>query len=255
MVRAHHNKYFERYFRWRLNRGLKRNIFAVYAYGLERIPPPDKTPTIIVSNHNGWWDGLVDYYLLREALGYAGYVMMDEEFLGSFPFLALVGGFTIDKSTPTAGLAGIRYIISTVKTTGNGLLIYPQGRRTPTDTRPLGFEHGAGFIATKVAPSRVIPFARRYEMRAEDRPDVFYLCGKPIAVRPENDYRELTAIMEKDVTSLLDELACRIAEENFEGFTKIFQGNLSGNKRMEEKIYNIKRALGRTEKPFEPYNP
>lgn len=255
MLRARHNKYFERYFRWRLYRGLRRNIFAVYADRLESVPEPDGTPTVAVANHNGWWDGLVDYLLLRETLGYSGYVMMADEFLGTLPFLTLIGGFTIDKNTAADAAPGVRYAIRTLRQTGDALLIYPQGRRTHSEARPLGFEQGAGFIATKVAPARVIPYARRYEMLAEDRPDVFYLCGEPIKVEPGDDYRELTAAMERTVTALLDELTRRIASEDFSGFTKLFQGNLSGNKRMEKKIYKLKRMSGRTDLPFEPYNP
>jgi 1-acyl-sn-glycerol-3-phosphate acyltransferase len=255
MVKAHHNRYFEWYFRRRLRRSLPRNIFAIYVDGLDRAPPQDETPIIAVANHNGWWDGLVDYYLLSETLGYSGYVMMDEEFLGTLPFLALVGGFTVDKATPTGKATGVRYIVRTLQRTGGTLLMYPQGRRTTTDARPLGFEDGAAFIATKAAPSRLLPFARAYEMLAEDRPDVFYLIGDTINVKPDDDYRELTARAEARVASLLDELTRRIAEEEFTGFTKIFQGNLSGNKRMEKKIHAVKRLLGRADEPFEPYNP
>ncbi len=255
MVKAHHNKYFEWYFRRRLRRSLARNFFAIYADGLDRVPPHNKTPTIAVANHNGWWDGLVDYYLLRETLGYSGYVMMDEEFLGTLPFLALVGGFTVDKTTPAGKAAGVRYIIRTLRRTGGVLLMYPQGRRTGTAARPLGFENGAAFVATKAGPSRLLPFARVYEMLAEDRPDVFYLVGEPISVNPDDDYRELTARTEEKVASLLDELTRRIAAEEFNGFTKIFQGNLSGNKRMEKKLHAAKRLLGRADEPFEPYNP
>ncbi|UCE27348.1 MAG: lysophospholipid acyltransferase family protein [Candidatus Coatesbacteria bacterium] len=255
MVKAHHNKYFEWYFRWRLRRSLARNIFAIYADGLDGVPSQDETPTIAVANHNGWWDGLMDYYLLRETLGYSGYVMMDEEFLGTLPFLALVGGFTVDKTTLTGKAAGVRYIIRTLRRNGGTLLMYPQGRRTATDARPLGFEDGAAFIATKVARARLLPFARAYEMLAEDRPDVFYLVGEPIHVEPDDDYRELTIRTEEKVASLLDELKRRIATEGFGGFTKIYQGNLSGNKRMEKKIHAVKRLLGRADEPFEPYNP
>jgi 1-acyl-sn-glycerol-3-phosphate acyltransferase len=255
MVKARHNRYFEWYFRRRLRRSLPRNLFAIHADGLYRAPPQDGTPTIAVANHNGWWDGLVDYYLLRETLGYSGYVMMDEEFLGTLPFLALVGGFTVDKKTPAGKAAGVRYIIRTLRRTSGTLLMYPQGRRTATDARPLGFEDGAAFIAAKAGPSRLLPFARAYEMLAEDRPDVFYLVGDPINVKPGDDYRELTARAEAHVASLLDELTRRIAAEESDGFTKIFQGNLSGNKRMEKKIDVFKRLLGRAEEPFEPYNP
>lgn len=255
MVKAYRNKYFERYFRWRLGRGLRRNFFAIYADGLERVPQQNGTPTVAVANHNGWWDGLVDYYLLRETLGYSGYVMMDEEFLGTLPFLALVGGFTINKSTPTSSVIGVRYIIRTLRRKSGALLIYPQGKRTPTNARPLGFKHGAAYIATKTAPARVLPFARVYEMLAEDRPDVFYLIGESIKVGPEDDFRELTAGIEKKIASLLDELTRRIAAEEFSLFTKIFQGNLSGNKRMEKKIHAVKRMLGRGDDRFEPYNP
>jgi 1-acyl-sn-glycerol-3-phosphate acyltransferase len=88
---------------------LRRHFHFVGIRG--KLDAGDGGGVLYVMNHSSWWDGLLAYQAFRTRASGDHYVMMAERQLRQFKFFCRLGAYSIDKSTPQAMIASLRYTV------------------------------------------------------------------------------------------------------------------------------------------------
>ncbi|NJP04362.1 MAG: glycerol acyltransferase [Chloroflexaceae bacterium] len=203
---------------------------AVRAQIVGRLPQAHEGPLICYLNHPTWWDGYLAAVVQRKLLysRFEPYVMMEEAQLQSFRFFTWCGAFSIDPHNRREIERSLRYISRLLGEKRNRVLyIFPQGRITPNDRRPLKLYAGAARIAHRVGRVLLCPVALRYAFRGQQYPEAFIRLG-PIhavddAVNPI-DVRALTADMTERLTASMDALRETILIDDMSPFRLVLQG-------------------------------
>lgn len=166
---------------------------------------PSSYPLILFSNHESWWDGLLEISLFtRFRLDYR--VMMDAANLNTFWFFKYTGVFGVDRSSPKGRSAGLLAATRLLRD-GSGkrrtLVIYPHGRLTePYEPWPP-FEPGLAAFARTVPEVTYLPLVKAVVWREKPRPEVFLQSGAPLTGRA---VREDSGCLEKALRDSRDQL-------------------------------------------------
>ena len=161
-------------------RRLLRRGFARVRVGGAPWPASD-APTIAFLNHSAWWDPILALFLSHDLFRRDGYGLMEGAQLLRYPFFRRVGCF----GTTTESFEDVRAVSAHAAALLRGgrrrtLWIFPQGALLPARA-PIVFRSGAARFALAVPEARAIPIAVRYELRREQRPEVFVRIGEPVA--------------------------------------------------------------------------
>lgn len=236
MIKARKSKVFGAVFR-RYNRFmLRRHFFKIHLSGLEHIAELNRSePMIFFGNHCSWWDGLIEYFLSTEVLDVDCFLMMEEKQMKRYRFFRKIGAFSVNRDSPREAVASMRYAAGLFNRPNRVLWIYPQGKILPADVRPLGFYSGIGRIIQMTGRAvQTVPFVRRYELLMEQRPEVFIAFGLPQTIQSEENPKTLTQQLQARLTEMLDELRCRITQQNQLGFHDILVGRRSANELFDQ---------------------
>lgn len=109
----------------------------------------DGLPILMLANHFCWWDGFIQYRINRSCFGRKLYTMMLEEQLKKHPILAQCGCFSVRKNS-RGMLRSLEYCLDIMRTPGNMLLLFPQGRIESIHASAPGFESGAGYLLDRI---------------------------------------------------------------------------------------------------------
>jgi 1-acyl-sn-glycerol-3-phosphate acyltransferase len=137
-------------------------------------------PVIGYLNHSAWWDPIVVLHLSHDVFRCDAYGLMQGAQLRRYPFFRQVGGFGttgegIDDVRALAGYAAELLRAAPRRT----LWIFPQGALLPARA-PLAFRSGLARLERAVPEATAVPVALRYELRAEQRPELFVRVGAPL---------------------------------------------------------------------------
>lgn len=228
MIPAKKNPFIDRLFYWYLRRTLRRHFFAVDADGLENLRNLDLTrPTIAVSNHTNWWDGLLVFLLTRVNPNKSFYCMMEEKQLKHYRFFTWIGAFSVDLSRKVAAAAGLRYAMRLLEDPCSLVWIFPSGAmisaRQPTEIRP-----GSIFLARRHPRCQVLPVAFLYEFWREDRPQILIKVGTPIPGHEVDEDRVRDAIQR-----LVTDLELISKTQRAPGFERLIRPKMSLNRRWD----------------------
>lgn len=140
-------------------------------------------PLILYSNHESWWDGLLEIALFtRFRLDYR--VMMDAENLNTYWFFKYTGVFGVDRTTRSGRAAGLLAATRLLRDGGarrRTLVIYPHGRLTePFEPWPP-FEPGLTAFALTVPGVVYLPLAKAVVWREKPKAEAFMQTGDPIS--------------------------------------------------------------------------
>lgn len=207
--RAHPLSGFDVCFGWYLRGLLRRSFARIFCSGESQLPPGGY---VAAANHNGWWDGLIPYFLHHErrAAGAFSLMMSDAE-LRRFPFFRLGGAFSVDTASVRAAREAILYAGARARS-GAAVWIYPDGVLRPPGSH-LCFT--SGFVhAARAAQRPIVPVALRYAMLARDRPEAFVAFGVP----HDANARGAQASVQNDVAELLARIDDDIREGSFERY-------------------------------------
>lgn len=234
MITARHWPLFEHVFARYTAFALGRSFHALWVRG--NLPDTD-APLLLAVQHVAWWDPLVLFHLSR-ALWPPGrhYAMMDEANLRAMRFFRWIGAFGVDRSgTSVAGAtASLRYSLELLAQPRARVVVFPQGRQQPMDTRPIAHEPGAAWLAER-ARATVVPIALRYEFCEERWPDLFVAIGEPrsMPARPRRararDGGEAGPATAPDplaaaITELADALRDDVYAARLGAFTRVLRG-------------------------------
>jgi 1-acyl-sn-glycerol-3-phosphate acyltransferase len=194
--------------------------------------PPDARglPVVIYLNHASWWDALVCLVLkdefFRQRLAFAP---IDAAMLTRYNFFGQLGFFGIEQRTGRGAVQFLRIARAVLLSAENLLAITPQGRFVDVRERPIRFEAGLGYLATRVERALFVPLAVEYAFWEERLPEVLVRFGQPVEVRREDsgglDPKYWTALFEQKLTETQDALALEAQRRAPADFQKLLQGS------------------------------
>jgi 1-acyl-sn-glycerol-3-phosphate acyltransferase len=218
---------------------LCRAFHSLRVQGADHLRRLDRTrPVVVFANHSSWWDGLIEFYLSREVFRFDAYLIMDQEQMWRYSFFRWIGAFSVNRQSPREAVRSLQYAVELFDRPNRLLWIYPQGVMRPNDSRPLNFEGGVAWIAQHLENPQLLPLAHRYEFLRDQRPEAFLSFGPMVSVPAKTDPKTAARELESVLTEQLDCLRKAIAEERFDGFEVVLQGNRSTNA-----IYDSARGL------------
>lgn len=248
-IQANRNPWLVRIFYYYVLAFLKKQFYAVRVKNRQSFLFRDPNqPTLCLSNHCNWWDGMVDFILTsRLAEEEKFYVMIEE--LHRFSFLSRLGGFSVEKDSALSALRSLEYACQLLQKDPDNLLwIYPQGTVIPQDRRPLQFAGGVGYLMKKLPEINIVPVAQYYTFVKEDRPEILINVGAPIqpnridpAIR--RNRQALTGFFESQVTELLEEIRADVTQGELEGYMTLVQGELNPFKALEMSLHQAWRIV------------
>lgn len=160
-------------------RRLLRRAFARVWVGGAPWPAGDG-PAIAYLNHSAWWDPIVAVFLSQHVFGRDGYGIMNGEQLGKYPFFRRVGCFGVTDDSVEDVRALAAYAADLLRSGPRRTLwIFPQGELLPARV-PLAFRSGTARLSRAVPDAPLIPVAMRYELRTDQRPELFVRLGQPV---------------------------------------------------------------------------
>lgn len=180
MLKARHQKWAAVIFQLYLTRLFKRHFSVLSVLG----PIPqfhNPYPTLLIPNHNTWWDGFFVFILNKKIFHRTIYLMMLEEQLEKYSFFSRVGAYGINPGNPKSTLLSLRYSVELLKlpcVPPSCVCIFPQGRLEPWQTENIHFENGFEWIIQHYQnPINIVPLAIRCEFLSDQRPHAFFLFG------------------------------------------------------------------------------
>lgn len=138
MIRARHNKLYERFFDWYIGYMMRSDFRDWVVNGGFR---DNGGSILMIGNHFSWWDGFFGRRLNQVVFRRRFHLMMLEEQLAPRPFLSRLGAFSIRKKSRDA-LESLRYATNLLHDPSNLVMVFPQGRFQSQHQHPLSFEHG-----------------------------------------------------------------------------------------------------------------
>lgn len=106
-------------------------------------------PILMLANHFSWWDGFIQHRINRARFGRRLYAMMLEEQLAKHPILARCGCFSVRRQSRSM-LESLDYCIDVMRSPGNMLLIFPQGRLESMHVDVPAFRAGVRYLAERI---------------------------------------------------------------------------------------------------------
>jgi 1-acyl-sn-glycerol-3-phosphate acyltransferase len=170
----------------RYGRRMLRRAFARVWVGGAPLPLDDG-PNIVFLNHSAWWDPILCHFLSHDVFRRDGYGLMEGAQLLKYPFFRRIGCFGAvgpDGEPGALGPEDARGLALYAAATLRGgprrtLWIFPQGALLPPRVA-LAFRSGVARLSRAVPEAPLLPLAVRYELRAEERPEVFVRVGEPV---------------------------------------------------------------------------
>lgn len=181
MIKAHHKWSAEKIFRIYVYKLLRKHFASITLLG--QFPKLDPIlPTILIPNHNTWWDGFFVYFLNETVAKQNIYLMMLDEQLKKYPFFSQVGAYGINPDNPKSTLTSLKYTLDLLKESTSPksmVCIFPQGELQPWDPERMTFMPGVEWIIKKWNnPVNLVPLAIRVEFLEHQLPHVFFMANK-----------------------------------------------------------------------------
>jgi 1-acyl-sn-glycerol-3-phosphate acyltransferase len=180
MIRARHRRFFVIFFMIYTKMMLWRHFHQV----VTKADFKDRgLPLIMVGNHFSWWDGFIANFINNTILHRKFYIMMMEEQLASRMFLSKAGAYSINKSSRSMAESLI-YSSELLKDRNNLVVLYPQGEFESLYQRPVHFERGISWIASKnVNPIQLIFYVALVDYFSNRKPTLtVYLREFPASI-------------------------------------------------------------------------
>lgn len=181
MIKAQHKWSAEKIFHVYVFRMLKKHFTSVALLG--KFPKLDPIlPTLLIPNHNTWWDGFFAYFFNETVTKQNIYLMMLNEQLKKYPFFSQVGAYGIDPDNPKSTLTSMKYTLELLDqpTSPKSMVcIFPQGELQSWNPQGLRFKSGIDWLIRKwESPINLIPLAIRAEFLDDQLPQLFFMADR-----------------------------------------------------------------------------
>lgn len=221
------------------------HLHAVWVRGLEKLPPDNVGPLLLMPNHCCWWDGIVAYVLHNARISRDFFIMMEDTQLRKYQFFSWAGAFSIRRGHLRSAGWSLQYAEELLSDRQRALWIFPQGIMMPEGRRPLRFELGAVRLSRRLPDAWVIPVALHYAVRAHPHAEVFVCLGEPLRLTPDaGDAQTQSQQLEQAVTTLLEDLRSSLTETPLEQVPPGFERILSGRQGVAETWDRVRASVG-----------
>ncbi|WP_211747418.1 lysophospholipid acyltransferase family protein [Paenibacillus sp. Marseille-Q4541] len=204
MLSANKSRLFDQmFFQYHKKYLLERRFrYVGFAGNLDPVIAQDH-PVLYIMNHSSWWDGLLAYHTFRLLTRHDHYVMMEEKQLNKFSFFRKLGAFSINKESAADVRSSFEYTVQLLLS-GKRVWMYPQGKITHQDLRPLSFQRGIGVLLRRLPNTAVIPVTLVHGMYGQDKPEALLMAGPPLLenwgdLDSRVITRQLEAVMEEQL--------------------------------------------------------
>lgn len=138
-------------------------------------------PVILYSNHQSWWDGLLEWRLV-EFFGGDLRLMMAAQNLRQFPFFRRVGVFGVDLEDPRDRVRGLLHCVRLLKQENlrRTLVLFPQGELRPAHEPFLPFQGGLETLLRKSPQAKAFPVGKIIRPGRFQHPEVLLRIGEPL---------------------------------------------------------------------------
>ncbi len=222
---------------------LENRFFALRYKGADKIFHRDTSaPTILFAPHSNWWDGIVGYNICNRIFNKQIRIMVEE--LNRFPLLRRAGAFSVNKKSPQASMAALRFAVETIGDLNNFLYIFPQGIIMPPNYRPILFQTGLTYIAQnavkKYGKVNLVPVAVNYMFLRANRPEVLVEFHNPIVLEDAKvDRKEYTKYLASELTKCCDSQFKELSEGKLDEYDTLFQQELQWYRKIEQRLKKI----------------
>ncbi|MCC5790423.1 MAG: 1-acyl-sn-glycerol-3-phosphate acyltransferase [Opitutales bacterium] len=146
----------------------------------EALKDNEAYPLIFYSNHQSWWDGLLEWRLVEHLRGDLR-LMMAEKNLRQFPFFRRVGVFGVDLEDSRDRAKGLLHAIKLLRTDTprRVLVVFPQGELHPPHEPFHPFLGGLETLLRKSPQAKAYPLGKVLRFTRYQRPEVLFQLGKP----------------------------------------------------------------------------
>ncbi|MEM8532168.1 MAG: lysophospholipid acyltransferase family protein [Chloroflexota bacterium] len=227
-ITAHHNRLAEEVIYRLLVQLPARFTFSRVWLKIEGpLPHPADGPLIGYLNHPSWWDGYATFFLHREIFRrrFIPYLMMDERQLRAYRFFSWIGVFSVNLRDRAKTDQSTQYIARLLRERRDRCFwIFPQGKLTPNERRPLTIYPGTSRIAIQAGGATLWPVAVRYEFRYEQHAEMFIRAGPPHYAPAGSDEAILTTDIAQRLTTVVDTLRDEVAAEQLDDYRVLLQG-------------------------------
>jgi hypothetical protein len=169
---------------------LIKNHFANLAHFESFAEIDPNLPTLVVPNHNTWWDGFFFYFLNKEIYHQNDFLMMLEHQLRKYPFFPRIGVYGVEPENPKAALRSLQYTIElmSLETKPRSMIcIFPQGELQPWNPAKVEFKSGIEWLIKKYnRPLNLVPLAIRCELMELRTPEVFFSAPENYTINQQN---------------------------------------------------------------------
>jgi 1-acyl-sn-glycerol-3-phosphate acyltransferase len=231
------------WFTWYSRRYIRRHFHSLRVSRAGSPPDFSSFPMVIYSNHSSWWDALVclvlkdEFYPRRNA-----FTPIDTAMLERYKFFRKLGFFGVEQRSGRGAIQFLRTAENILREPNSLLAITPQGRFADVRERPVRFEAGLGFLATRVEHAVFVPMAMEFDFWEERLPEILVSFGEATVIRPENagafDAKCWTALFEQKLQATQDALASEAKCRDPDDFKIILRGGAG-----QGGIYDLWRGM------------
>ncbi|MFC0877033.1 1-acyl-sn-glycerol-3-phosphate acyltransferase [Saccharicrinis sp. FJH2] len=188
MIEARHHKQYEHFFKWYLNRILKKNFHQVKYLdcGYNR----QSAPTLAIGNHFSWWDGFWMLELNRKKLKKKFHILMLDEQLKPRMFLNKLGAAGITKNSRDI-ITMLEYCSKLMHDPKNILFFFPEGEIRPQNQNKLHFEKGIMRIIERAPDNLQLMFVVNLTEYFSNKKPTLFSFYKSIEAKPFSDIRAM----------------------------------------------------------------
>lgn len=158
-------------------------FFKWYTYYLSKIrfqnvyyrtsyTPDPKKSTLFLANHHYWWDGLIPLLMNEFVFRQGARAIMEDKQMARHPFFSKIGAFSIDRNNPRHALTSLLYGAEWLKSPGNSLFVYPEGKIT-SPYSSMACEKGFSRIIDEVPETDVVALVIHISHHLSDKPSLF----------------------------------------------------------------------------------
>ena len=165
--------------------------------------PCSECKTVYYLNHHSWWDGLIPLLLNEFRFRQKARAIMEDKQMQQYSLFQKIGAFSIERDNPRKAIRSLRYAVESFERPHSSLFIYPEGTITPAGSA-MNFEGGLAWL--HVDDVDFVPIGLYMHTIRHDKPELHLYVGRPSKMDNSLDREEKTALFEKQLDNILEEL-------------------------------------------------
>jgi hypothetical protein len=201
------NKFLIWFFKWYTFFLLKFRFKSVYFRS--DYYPVDKDSTLILANHNSWWDGLlpliVNGFVFKQNLR----AIVEDTQIIKYPFFSRIGAFSISRQDMKSALYSLEHGAQWLNNPNNNLFVYPEGKITSL-TSPIVVENGFSKIVQRSPNAKIVLLTIFISTANHNKPSLYLDVHGPLDISEVQKKSEMV----KYITDMMNTRRTKLGDES-----------------------------------------